>query len=525
MITVREKGDEKQAKEEEKLSFEETLPHCIENLLDNSRKGLQISKALNAHFLQMHKIETRNCELQLKVVADLGDEKMMLGISKVTTLAHEVTVNRWKITGDRLKRLEEEVLRPWEDNVSVAQIELKAIEKRYKRSKEKRDLLVAKLENTFKVCNQIIHKIRKKQAKMADKKVENTSNRGVLGKMGRMLTQQREAKTEELAKKLTENAQSYYDQLSDVNEGLDKFDQECEHIAQIIQNIETQRLQFTRDSIQKWSEISLFYGNERKKRDEEVLSKSKAYSPEKDIHEYIEKVRNKLGNKPKSERFHYDLPYTLQDIKQGNLERRNSVFDNPLDQVMLLQRESDNPDVARLNVPAIVPVLISAIERLGGFVTEGIFRKSAAKKDLDRLKKQIDEGNYEINERNPHIPAGLLKLWIRHLPESLIPSTLYSDALSVAKKQEEISIADIQKFAEKIPLLNRAIIGYISNMALEVVKFKSKNLMSMNNIAIVFAPGLLQDPRGDAAAMLQNSKYEIKFTVALLSHFPLEELS
>eukprot|EP00466_Bigelowiella_natans_P013962 jgi/Bigna1/139490/aug1.50_g14198 len=123
-------------------------------------------------------------------------------------------------------------------------------------------------------------------------------------------------------------------------------------------------------------------------------------------------------------------------------------------------------------------------------------------------------------EKSPHVAAGLLKLWIRNLPEPLIPSHLYEEAVKIGKKQSEIQAADIRKFTSKIPVLNRRVIDYIATLAKEIEKLKDVNRMDMTNIAIVFAPGMLQDPGDDPAVMLANSKYEIKFTVALFTHFP-----
>ncbi len=43
---------------------------------------------------------------------------------------------------------------------------------------------------------------------------------------------------------------------------------------------------------------------------------------------------------------------------------------------------------------------------------------------VEKLKIQIEQGNYEITDTDPHISASLLKLWLKSLPEALVPDPL-----------------------------------------------------------------------------------------------------
>ena len=55
--------------------------------------------------------------------------------------------------------------------------------------------------------------------------------------------------------------------------------------------------------------------------------------------------------------------------------------------------------------------------------TEGLFRVAAAKSALDNVKSAYDKGlNFAMKKQNAHVIAGALKLWLRELPDSIIPS-------------------------------------------------------------------------------------------------------
>jgi hypothetical protein len=69
--------------------------------------------------------------------------------------------------------------------------------------------------------------------------------------------------------------------------------------------------------------------------------------------------------------FVYAIPCTPDDIKAGRWEgASNSIFNNSLQQLMVLQKNS----APQLDVPQILPTLIAQVKELGGYKAEGIFR-------------------------------------------------------------------------------------------------------------------------------------------------------
>jgi hypothetical protein len=79
-------------------------------------------------------------------------------------------------------------------------------------------------------------------------------------------------------------------------------------------------------------------------------------------------------------------------------------------------------------IPVFLERMISFLESYAPR-TEGIFRLSASMMEINKLREQLDAGKgIELHEQqDKHVVACLLKLWLRELPESLIPHQLYTD--------------------------------------------------------------------------------------------------
>ncbi|MES1912926.1 MAG: hypothetical protein MHM6MM_005142 [Cercozoa sp. M6MM] len=127
---------------------------------------------------------------------------------------------------------------------------------------------------------------------------------------------------------------------------------------------------------------------------------------DKDIANFVNARLDRCGGL--SEPLTADLPPRCYDVLG-----RPSVF-HSLELCKKLEMENgitSDPD----EVPRLVTTLTEAVTTLGaGLRTEGIFRVSAQEEELRALKKQFDAGkDYSVPGQSPHLPAALLKLWLR----------------------------------------------------------------------------------------------------------------
>lgn len=147
-------------------------------------------------------------------------------------------------------------------------------------------------------------------------------------------------------------------------------------------------------------------------------------------------------------------------------------------------------------LPLILTTLCDKIRELNGFHTEGIFRMSASSTAIDELKMAIYLNDYAIVTKSCHIPAGLLKDWLRGLDDSLIPRSHYQMCIQMAKNEQSITSEALEVFLSQLPEVNRLTIKYLVVFLKELLDPQNIAItkMDISNIAIVFAPTLLKSP-------------------------------
>lgn len=84
-----------------------------------------------------------------------------------------------------------------------------------------------------------------------------------------------------------------------------------------------------------------------------------------------------------------------------------------------------------VNVPPVVTKCVAEVERRGLDV-EGIYRVSGSHDQMDKLRRQFDASpNVDLAAvEDIHTVAGLLKLYLRLLPQQLVPFNVFSALLN-----------------------------------------------------------------------------------------------
>ena len=90
-----------------------------------------------------------------------------------------------------------------------------------------------------------------------------------------------------------------------------------------------------------------------------------------------------------------------------------------------------------------------------------------------------------------HAIAGLLKLYLRELSESILSKELRSDFLRISEKPDrEDRIQELLKLVKLLPIVNYISIKVLLGHLIRVVKHCDQNKMNVRNISIVFSPTL-----------------------------------
>lgn len=92
-----------------------------------------------------------------------------------------------------------------------------------------------------------------------------------------------------------------------------------------------------------------------------------------------------------------------------------------------------------------------------------------------------------------HSVTGVLKLYLREMPEALFTDALYPAFVDAFQSGGESNRAvALRRVYESLPAVNKAVIDFILAHLSRVNKHEAQNKMSLHNLATVFGPTLLR---------------------------------
>ncbi|CAH8664652.1 unnamed protein product [Schistosoma curassoni] len=211
-----------------------------------------------------------------------------------------------------------------------------------------------------------------------------------------------------------------------------------------------------------------------------------------------------------------------------NFERKEkrmaTLFGTHLDEVFPYTT-SDNQFL-----PRIVYETVQFI-RENGLDAEGIFRKCGKQNSIQSLADLYDlacPGPILIpNEHDVHLVSGLLKYYLRELPEPVIPYKYY-DKLKAAgyRIADGKELSDFINLFDNLPSPNYNLLKYLCEFLYEVSEHEKQNRMSVASLASMFAPNFLrqqdEDPYIEMSASQLINHTVTEFIKAYQVLFPHE---
>jgi len=204
-------------------------------------------------------------------------------------------------------------------------------------------------------------------------------------------------------------------------------------------------------------------------------------------------------------------PLTLMDIDkliQAGPPSYSVIFGASLEYIMSLQKAEGS----ELKYPAVLPILCDSIRHLGGFHTKGIFRIAAEKSNIVQLKQQLERGDLIIRVKSCHIPADVLKIFLRELREPLIPTARYVECMAAC--DDSVKCLSI---ALSLQDTNRFTLAYLLEFLAELATHAEETSMAPENIAIVFCSDILrpaqEHPPGEQLKYAAKEKIFVRHLV------------
>uniref|UniRef100_H2Y922 Rho-GAP domain-containing protein n=1 Tax=Ciona savignyi TaxID=51511 RepID=H2Y922_CIOSA len=142
-------------------------------------------------------------------------------------------------------------------------------------------------------------------------------------------------------------------------------------------------------------------------------------------------------------------------------------------------------------LPAVVRECMDFVEERG-INAEGIYRISGIKTKMDELVKMYNrEETPELSKYEPHTVAGVLKAYLRELPDHIFTQQLsgkFEDVAAGHTKQGKVK--GFRELLAKLPECNRCLVSWLVLHFDQIIRHEQHSKMTIQNISIVLSPTL-----------------------------------
>ncbi|CAA6654204.1 unnamed protein product [Spirodela intermedia] len=137
------------------------------------------------------------------------------------------------------------------------------------------------------------------------------------------------------------------------------------------------------------------------------------------------------------------------------------------------------------SVPTILLLMQERLYAQDGLKAEGIFRINPENSQEELVRDQLNKGIVP-DDIDVHCLAGLIKAWLRELPEGVLDGLSPEQVLQCNTEEECVELVKLLA-PTQAGLLNWAV-----ELMADVVEEEDQNKMNARNIAMVFAPNMTQ---------------------------------
>ncbi|XP_054058356.1 rho GTPase-activating protein 8 isoform X3 [Rissa tridactyla] len=151
-------------------------------------------------------------------------------------------------------------------------------------------------------------------------------------------------------------------------------------------------------------------------------------------------------------------------------------------------------------IPPVMKETVSYLKRKGLHV-EGLFRRSASIqtiKDVQKLYNQGKSVNFD-DYHDIHIPAVILKTFLRELPQPLLTFDCYDHILGITSVESSLRVTRCKQIIQGLPEHNYIVLKYLICFLHMVSQESIYNRMTASSLACVFGLNLIWPSKGTAS--------------------------
>ncbi|KAF9566391.1 hypothetical protein EC968_003796 [Mortierella alpina] len=177
----------------------------------------------------------------------------------------------------------------------------------------------------------------------------------------------------------------------------------------------------------------------------------------------------------------------------------SSPSPSPSRPVMFGNKLLDQLEHEQRAIPMVVERCIEAVDERGLDV-EGIYRRSGMAAETRQLVQAYDIGlQPDLMDSGLYQDicsiTGVLKQYLRSLPEPLIPYDMYGDLMeAIGMPQTDSKTEAFRELLDRMPYAHYATLKTLLEHLNRVTERESINLMTPKNLSVVFGPTLMRNP-------------------------------
>ncbi|ORY04910.1 RhoGAP-domain-containing protein [Basidiobolus meristosporus CBS 931.73] len=173
---------------------------------------------------------------------------------------------------------------------------------------------------------------------------------------------------------------------------------------------------------------------------------------------------------------------------------RSSVFGIELSSLMKYEDGT-------YTLPVLVEKCLHEVEERGLYEV-GIYRISGTASAIEQLRRDFNENSHTVDLsseewRDINVISGVLKQWLRELPEPVLTFDLYHDLISASVIDDyDTRLITIKNLVSALPKPNYILLKRLIEHLEMITDYEDINHMYASNLAIVFGPTLIRPPPG-----------------------------
>ncbi|PIK57897.1 putative ralA-binding protein 1 isoform X3 [Apostichopus japonicus] len=180
---------------------------------------------------------------------------------------------------------------------------------------------------------------------------------------------------------------------------------------------------------------------------------------------------------------------TISELSVAQVQKRLSREVKPIFGVELEDAVKQSKSLDGIELPLIIRECIDHVEGFG-LDTPGIYRISGIKSKIEALKNSYNSGRgVDLKEYDVTVVTGLLKQYLRELPESVLTQELnsrFEEASAVPN--DNLRVEEFLGVLNDLPTCNYTLLSWIIIHLVHVLDHADVNKMSIQNLSIVFSP-------------------------------------